>query len=108
MMYSAESSSSSSVADMPRFSSTGLRARPRALEQREVLHVARADLDAVGVLVDELQRLVVDRLGDDRQIELLANAREDLQALLAQALERVGRACAACTRRRGRAARRRA
>ena len=91
MMYSAESSSSSSVADMPRLSSTGLRARPAALQQREVLHVARADLDAVGVLVDELQRLVVDRLGDDREVELLAHPRQDLEPLLAESLEGVRR-----------------
>ena len=62
-----------------------------ALEQREVLHVARADLDAVGVLLDELQRLVIDRFGDDRQVELFADARQDLQRLLAQSLERVRR-----------------
>ena len=37
------------VADSPRLSSTGLRLRAHRLEQREVLHVARADLQHVGV-----------------------------------------------------------
>ena len=34
--------------------------------------------------------LVIDRLGDDGQVELLAHARQDLEPLLAEALERVG------------------
>ena len=44
-MYSAAISSSSIVADIPRLSSTGLPAWPSSLEQREVLHVAGADLE---------------------------------------------------------------
>ena len=40
---------------MPRLSSTGLRLAAELLEQREVLHVARADLEHVGVLGDRGQ-----------------------------------------------------
>ena len=47
----------------------------RALEQREVLHVAGADLDRVGVALDEVDAVGVDRLGDDGQPRLLAGAR---------------------------------
>ena len=39
------------------------------LQQGEVLHVARADLDHVGPFGDQLQGLVVDGLGDDAQAE---------------------------------------
>ncbi|MNS70374.1 hypothetical protein D3C72_1037170 [compost metagenome] len=62
----------------------------RALEQGEVLHVARADLDDVGVALDELEALVVDRLGDDSQPEGLAGLGQDLEPFLAHALEGVG------------------
>ena len=40
--------------DMPRFSSTGFARRPARLQQRKVLHVARADLDDVRVLLDQV------------------------------------------------------
>ncbi len=50
---------------MPRLSRTGLRSASGALEQREVLHVARADLDHVGVFRDQFEGLVVDGFGDD-------------------------------------------
>ena len=40
---------------------------PRAFQQREILHVARADLDHVRVLFDQVERFVVDRFGDDSQ-----------------------------------------
>ena len=65
MTYSAAIRNSSSVADMPRFSSTGFFARPARLQQREILHVAGADLDHVGVLFDQFERFVVDGFGDD-------------------------------------------
>src|SRR5205085_292392 len=62
-----------------------------SLEEREVLHVARADLDAVGVLINERERLMIDRFGDDRQVELLANARENLESFFLQSLKRIRR-----------------
>ncbi len=49
--YSAAIRSSSTVADIPRLSMTGLSIFPISDEQVEVLHVARADPDEVDVLV---------------------------------------------------------
>jgi hypothetical protein len=40
-----------------------------ALEQRKILHVARADLDHVGILIDQIERFVVDGFGHDEQAE---------------------------------------
>ena len=60
----------------------------RDLEQRVVLHVARADLHDVGVLGDGVGVLAVEQLGDDRQPGRLARLGEDLERLGAQALER--------------------
>ena len=50
------------------------------LQQREVLGVARADLQHVGVRRDELDVAHVDDLGDHRQAGLGAHVGEDLQA----------------------------
>ena len=94
-MYSADIRNSSSVADMPRFSSTGFLRASRALQQREVLHVARADLDGVGVALDEVDALGVDGLGDHGQAGLLARLGQDLQALLARGPGRSRGWCAA-------------
>ena len=55
------------------------------LEQRVVLHVARADLDHVGVLGDRVGVLGVEELGDDRQAGLRARLGEDLQGAGARA-----------------------
>ena len=62
-----------------------------AFEEREILHVARADLDDVGVLLDEVEGFVVNGFGDDSEAELLADVREDFQAGEAESLERVRR-----------------
>src|SRR5215472_3381176 len=35
------------------------------LEEREILHIARANLDDVGVFLDKIERLVVDGFRDD-------------------------------------------
>ena len=74
---------------MPRFSSTGLRGLADLLQQVEVLHVPGADLEHVGVLLDELDLPRVHDLGDDRHVVLVADVAEDLQAVLAHALEGV-------------------
>jgi hypothetical protein len=58
---------------------TGLRTPPDRLQQREVLHVAGADLQHVGVLRDDLDVLGVDDLGHDRQAGALARLGEDLR-----------------------------
>src|SRR5258706_9745165 len=68
----------------------GLARLAELLQQREVLHVARADLQAVGVLRDELDGLRVQDFGDDREAGLLPHAGEDFQARLAEALEGIG------------------
>ena len=53
-MYSADISHSSMVALRPRLSITGRPDTPDRGQQREVLHVAGADLEDVGVLGDDV------------------------------------------------------
>jgi len=60
-------------------------------EKREILHVARADLDDVGVFLDEVEGFVVDSFGDDAEAVVLAHARKDFQAGEAESLETVRR-----------------
>ena len=64
-MYSAAISHSSIVADSPRLSSTGMRVLADRAQQCEVLHVARADLQHVGIARDELDVADVEHFGDD-------------------------------------------
>ncbi len=59
------------------------------LQQREVLHVAGADLQHVRVRGDQVYVGRVDDLGHDRQPGLGAHLGEDLQAILPETLERV-------------------
>ncbi len=61
------------------------------LEEREVLHVAGADLEHVGPLSDQRDVSGVDHLGHHGQARLGAYVGEDPQALLAQSLEGVRR-----------------
>ena len=104
VMYSLAASHSSMVAAMPRLKSTGLSALGRhgadLLQQAEVRHVPRADLEDVHVGVHELGVGRVDDLGEREQPVALARLGQQLAALLLEALEAVRRACAACTRRR--------
>jgi len=60
-----------------------------ALEQREILHVAGADLDNVGVFFDEVEAFVVDGFGDDAEAVVLADLRENFEAVFAEALKTV-------------------
>src|SRR5467141_1242152 len=53
------------------------------------LHVARADLDDVGVLLDEVEGFVVNRFGDDSEAVFFANFRENLEAVFAEALKTI-------------------
>jgi len=69
---------------MPRFSRTGLWARPARLKQRKILHVARADLNHIGVLIDQVERFIIDGLRDDQQAEAVADFGHDLQTFLAE------------------------
>src|ERR1700674_5450665 len=61
------------------------------LEQREILHVAGASLDDIGVLVDQVERFVIDGFGDDEQSEAFADFGHDLQTFFAQSLKRIRR-----------------
>src|SRR5882672_6838717 len=60
-----------------------------AFEQREILHVARTDLDDVGVLLDEVERFIVNRFGDDTEAVGRTNFRENLEAVFAEALKTI-------------------
>src|SRR6476660_7332749 len=60
-----------------------------ALEQRKILHVARADLDYVRVLLDQVQRFMVNRLGNDAESDFFADLRQNLQARFAEPLKAV-------------------
>ena len=90
-MYSAAINSSLIVADRPRLRSTGRRTRPELGEQGEVLHVARADLQHVGVLGDEIDLPRVHHLGHHRQSRFGANVGQESKRVAAKPLERVGR-----------------
>src|SRR5439155_1533622 len=59
--------------------------------QREVLHVARADLDDVRHLRHVTQALRIHRFGADEKPRLLARLGEQFQAGAPEPLERVGR-----------------
>ena len=100
-MYSAAISSSSSVADRPRFRSTGLPGAADLAEQREVLHVARAELDHVGHLEHRLEVAHVHQLGHDRQARSRPWPRPAGAGPACRGPGRSTATCAACRRRRG-------
>ena len=60
---------------------------PDGRQQRVVLHVARADLEDVGVLGDDVDLVRLHHLGDHRQAGLLARLLEVAQRFDAQPLE---------------------
>src|SRR5881275_3000609 len=62
---------------------------PRAAQQREVLHVARADLYHVAVALDQVNAVLVQSFGDYLQAERLAYVCENLHAVFAESLEGV-------------------
>ena len=69
----------------------GLAQQARLPQQREVLHVARADLDDIGPFRHQIEGLGVERLGHDAQAESLPDFGHDLQRLKTQALKSVRR-----------------
>src|SRR5262249_47989327 len=71
------------------FEEHGLFAAAGAFEEGKILHVARADLDTVGVFFNEVEGFVVDGFGNDAESEFVADFCEDLQAGLAESLEAV-------------------
>ena len=60
------------------------------LEQVEVLHVAGADLEDVGISFDHLDLARVHDFGDDRHAEAVSGRLEDLEPVAAEPLEAVG------------------
>src|SRR5260370_34948833 len=56
-----------------------------------MLRVGRADLDDVGICLDEVERFVVNGFGEDAEAVSGANFRKNLEALLAETLYAVGR-----------------
>jgi hypothetical protein len=86
-MYSADSSHSSIVAEMPRLSSTGF-ARAELAQQREVLHVPRADLKMSQYL--SISSIWLMSMTSEISLRLCASAaRAASAALFAVALEAV-------------------
>ena len=94
-MYSAERSSSSIVAAMPRFSSTGLLHFAEFAQQLEVLHVARADLEDVDISTHQRDLRLIHYLADDEQLVAVGRVAQELQSGLAEALESCRESCAA-------------
>ena len=62
-----------------------------AFEEREVLHVARTDLDDIGVFLDEVEGFTVDGFGDDAEAVVFADFGQDAEAGEAESLEAVRR-----------------
>ncbi len=70
------------------FEQDGLFGAAGALEERKILHVARADLDDVGVFLDEVQGFVVDRCGDNAEAVVSADFRKDFEAVFTVGMRR--------------------
>src|SRR6266850_161786 len=63
----------------------------RTFEQSEILHVARADLNHIGVTLDQIHRRLVEGFSYDLQSKLIPNVDEHFKSLLAQSGKRVRR-----------------
>jgi hypothetical protein len=61
------------------------------LEKRKILHVARADLNDVGIFLDKIERFVVDGFGNDAEAKFLADVGKNLQAGEAESLKGIRR-----------------
>jgi hypothetical protein len=73
------------------FQENGLFGVAGALEEREILHVARSDLDNVRVLLDEVERFIVDGFRDDPETVSGADFRKNLQSCFTETLKTVRR-----------------
>src|SRR5205809_12458 len=62
-----------------------------ALEQRKILHIAGTDLDDIGVLLNQLERFVINSLCNDPHAEFIAYLGHDLQSLFAESLKGIRR-----------------
>lgn len=56
-----------------------------------MLHVPAADLDDIGIFLDQRQVLNPQGFGDNEQVEFVRHLPQDLQAFFAQSLKRMGR-----------------
>ena len=90
-MYSAAPKSSSSVAAGPRLSRIGSPVRAAAHSSRDVLHVARADLEHVGEGRDQRDVRLRQRLDHDGEPRPPARFGDQRERLVAQPLEVVRR-----------------
>jgi hypothetical protein len=89
-MYSAAISHSLIVALMPRFRITGTSTSTDFLQEIEVLHVARADLDNVNFLREKgIQHSHVHQLRHDGQVVPRCGILEECEAIDALPLERI-------------------
>ena len=62
-----------------------------APQQAEILHVARADLDHVGVFLNNIECFEIHHFGDHGQAGFVSHLGQDLQPLHTQPLEGIGR-----------------
>ncbi len=90
-MYSAAIRNSSKRRGHAAFQHDRFARSPCAPQESKILHVARADLDAVGVIFDQIECLDVDGFGDDAEPGGLASFGQQLQSLFGESLKRVGR-----------------
>jgi len=73
------------------FQEHGLFGAASAFQQREILHVARANLDHVGPFFDEVERFVVNCFGDDAEAIVAPDLVEDFEAGKAESLKAIRR-----------------
>ena len=73
------------------FQHDGFACAPDRLEEAKILHIARADLEQIGIGGDRVHRLDDRHLRDDAQPRALTRLGEVLQSLFLQPLERIGR-----------------
>ena len=83
-------SHSSMVAAIPRLSITGFFGMSGPSQQAEVLHVAGADLDDVGVFFHKIKGCKIHHFGHHRHTGFLANGGQNFKPFQTQSLEGVG------------------
>ena len=79
------------VAEIPRFSSTGLRSLPELAQQVVVLHVARAHLQDVDVVGEQRDLGLIHHLAHQQQLVRVGRLAQHFEAFFTHALETVGR-----------------
>ncbi len=79
------------VAEMPRFKQHRFADLAEFAQQVVVLHVARADLQDIGVLSEQRDLRLVHHFADHQQAAPVRRFAHHFQALFAQALKTVGR-----------------